>query len=129
MELDYCGNKLIKEPSIEEVFKHIELLTDDVESFLILSRKEHEYMQAISRAGGYYIEYRNGSEDNHFSSMREDISFEEAKKVFELYYDGDENYKKEVEFVAGMPLRRNGCLNLLVIGSVLIFTLLQLAKN
>jgi hypothetical protein len=118
MELDYSGDKRIAEPALDQVFEYLMQLADNSDGFLILARADQDYVQATA---GYYVEFRQGSEDKHFSSVRDDLSLDEAKVIFEKYYNGDEGFQTVVEFKAGMPDAKSGCLASLLFFPFLCF--------
>ena len=82
MELDYCGEKIL-DPTLEQIFEYLTQLTDDANSFMILCRSRQVYVQACKSGDGYCAEFRQGCEDQHFSSVRDDLSLDEAKTIFE----------------------------------------------
>jgi len=95
MELDYCGELLVDAPSLEQVFEYLAGLADSDDGFLILARADENYVQACP---GYYVEFRDGSEEKHFCSARDDLTLDEARSVFEKYYNDDTGYQTAVEF-------------------------------
>ena len=120
MELDYSGDKRIADPSLDQVFEYLTQLAENSDGFLILARADQNYVQACA---GYYVEFREGSEDKHYSSVRDDLSLDEAKTIFEKYYNGDERFQTVVEFKAAEPTGKSGCL-----GALLLFPLLCFMK-
>ena len=123
MNLDYCGEKKLADPSLDHVFEHLSQLTGETGSFLVLAREDQAYIQACKTDAGYYVEFREGSEDKHYCTIRDDLSLDEAKTVFERYYKGDESFRDVVEFKTGMPGAKSGCLT-----SLLFFPFLWLIK-
>ena len=114
MKLDYCGEKQLVDPSLDQVLEHLSQLTDDTGSFLILVREDQVYLQACKSGAGYYVEFREGSEDKHYCTVRDDLSLDEAKTIFERYHRGDASFRDVVEFKVGMPGPKQGCLASLI---------------
>ena len=120
MELDYCGEKKLADPSLDQVFEYLTQLADNTDGFLILAREDQAYVQACA---GYYVEFRQAGDDKNYCTVRDDLSLDEAKTIFERYYGGDESFQTVVEFKAAAPAGKSGCLV-----SLLFFPFLCLIK-
>ena len=81
----------IEDPSYCDLDKYIQELADD--EFIILSDEDEYYIQAYieSDPEGSVIEYREGSEEQHFSAPA--ISKKKILEAFMLYLDGDKGFK------------------------------------
>ena len=120
MKLDYSGDKQLANPSLDQVFEYLARLADETDSFLILERDDRAYIQACA---GYYIEFRQAGDDKNYCTVRDDLSLDEAKTIFERYYEGDESFQTVVEFQADPATGKSGCL-----AALLCFPLLWLIK-
>lgn len=75
--------------------------------FAILGKGAQYYIQTTgSRADGYIVEYRNGSEQEHYTSVRSDISQKEMVAVFEAYRIG-ENWRSSIEWSNNFHKKNN----------------------
>jgi hypothetical protein len=119
MELDYCGDKKISDPTVDQVLDYLSKLTTETDSFLILAREEQVYIQACKSDAGFYVEFRDGGEDEHYSTSRNDLTLDEATSIFQRYYLGDPSFRDVVEFKAGMYGPKHGCLAALLLGPLL----------
>ncbi len=119
MELDYCGDEKIQDPSLDEVFERLTRLTDNVNSFLILAREEQRYIQTIVTETGFHVEYRDGSEAEHYSTPRSDLRLDEVMELFALYYKGDPAFRDAGGFTRGVEGAKQGCLSALLLGPFL----------
>lgn len=89
----------IVEPSAPQVERALDRLALPGNGYAILAAADQTYIQTSgSRSAGYIVEYRNGSEAEHYSSKRRDISHREMVQLF-LAYHSRGNWRAPVEWV------------------------------
>ncbi|MFT3735025.1 MAG: DUF3592 domain-containing protein [Rhodocyclaceae bacterium] len=89
MKLETEDGTEITNPDHETLRKELARVGLPGNGFAILSQSEQCYVQTTgSRADGFVIEYRDGSEEQHFSSTETDIAHERMVALFEAYRSG-----------------------------------------
>ncbi len=78
--------------STEELRQALEVFGKGNSSFAVLGRQSQHYIQTARIGQGFVVEFRNGSEDQHYSSKRTNLSQQEMTAVFLAYYEGRENW-------------------------------------
>lgn len=92
MELE-CAGELGRCGATEDNIKHAFLDDRGRGEFMILSRSDQEYLQAYGDGDGpFHLEYREAEEARHFRAQDE-ITKEEAKTTFLLYFRNDPQWK------------------------------------
>jgi hypothetical protein len=66
--------------------------------FAILSKDPQTYVQTLSTADGFQLEYQDGSIAEHYHCTREDLSAAEVIEVFRDYLAGDIFWKRRFPF-------------------------------
>lgn len=86
LELIVSGKPLTRVTSAAEVIAVFRAVEDGTEEFIILAAGEQYYVQSAARGEGFLIEWRDGSEDRHFSAVATAIEGEElsARGALEL---------------------------------------------
>jgi hypothetical protein len=75
--------------------------------FAILAKSEHAYVQTTgSRADGFVVEFRDGSEATQVLSARTDLPLSEVTKVFLAYLRGG-SWKQSLTWQAGYSATRS----------------------
>ena len=99
MELIVNGEELEGLVSNRQIEESIRSLTGDGDSFAILARAEQEYIQTSGDPShGFVLEYRDGSEDKHFSGSNFELSAEQVIRAFQSYLAADDKWKSELEW-------------------------------
>ena len=96
MHLDINGIDNLGEPTDEVIGEVVQTLGN---GFMILSQKNHEYVQvAAMRSGGYDLEYRDGDCNKHYRATREDFSPGEITTIFQRYHHHDPEWNSGIEW-------------------------------
>ena len=99
IELNVNGDKLRGLVSDRQIEEAIESLTGDGESFAILARAEQVYIQtAGDPANGFVLEYRDGSEGEHYACANPELTAEQIVWAFQSYLADDDKWKTELEW-------------------------------
>lgn len=119
LELE-SGAKLLN-PSPEEVAAAIHTLDDDTNHFAILARSEMTYIQTARHSGGkFVVEYQEGSLDQHFMAVRDDLQVEEVVDLFTQYQLTNPQWAESVEWKKeDLGSNRGGCISVVGILAVL----------
>jgi hypothetical protein len=100
------GGDLV-EPSASQLDVALSRLGQPGNGFAILGKTEQCYIQTSgSRADGYTIEYRNGNDREHYSSVRSDIPHIEMVAAFQAYRVGG-NWRSLIEWSNGQFKKRH----------------------
>lgn len=89
--------------STEELRQALEMVGKGDSSFAVLGRERQHYIQTARLGQGFIVEFRNGSDDQHYSSKRTNLSQPEMIAVFLAYYEGRENWPTMLQWEP--PLR------------------------
>src|SRR5260221_5556994 len=99
MKLEAEGQRAIADPQSSQIGSAVSLLSLPDRSFLILSRSQTSYIQAaIVGSNRLVLEYRDGSAEKHFRSIRDDYSSGEVVAIVEAYRRGEESWRNENEW-------------------------------
>lgn len=96
MRLEVGGHTVIEEPTDEAIVEVLTRLPGGCDSFAILSAGEQFYMQTSGSArDGFYVEYREGGEEQHFFGFRDAISLADTIDLFCRYARLEPNWNNE----------------------------------
>jgi len=99
MKLEAEGQRAIVGPQSGQIESALSLLSLPDKSFLILSRSPTSYIQAaIVGSNRLVLEYRDGSAQKHFRSIRDDYSSGEVVAILEAYRRGEDSWWNENEW-------------------------------
>lgn len=124
----YFIEKLISsKPTEEQIEEVLNKVDADSSSYIILSETDMIYMQATGDIkDGYYIEYQENSNDNHFESDGL-YSYEITKKLFNSYLNNSDEWKKIIPWkkeITSDAFKRNRFMNkkllLSIIGIIIL---------
>ena len=83
----------------ELIARHIRSLGDDGDSFAILARDSQVYMQAAGDVDdGFMLEYRNGSESEHYVCTNPYLSHDDVIQAMQRYLENDSRWKTDIEW-------------------------------
>ncbi len=104
-------------PTRDEIATQFHNLSSEACEFAILSDERHGdeyYIQAAGDdEGGYVLEYREGSEDQHFVCKDVGLSRERVLAAFQNYAEGDSRYKHDFQWEKmEFGKKGGGCLGL-----------------
>ena len=149
MKLETETGATFDNPSAEQIDSALRDLVESGGGFAILSELEQVYIQTAENGmGECTLEYREGSEENHYCSTSEELSIDEVIKAFQdyahshnvwknrfqwrpLYMDPDAEEQSTVSDSSLSDSRfdpetssKSGCLGMvLVISAVLLYSL------
>ena len=99
MKLEAEGQRAIVDPQSSQIESAVSLLSLPDRTFLILSRSQTSYIQAaIVGSNRLLLEYRDGSAEKHFRSIRNDYSSGEVVAILEAYRRGEGSWWNEDEW-------------------------------
>lgn len=99
VELNVNGDKLPGLVSNRQIEEAIESLTGDGDSFAILARADQVYIQTSGDpSNGFVLEYRDGSEAEHYSCANFELTAEQIIRAFQSYLADDDKWKSELEW-------------------------------
>ncbi|MHC4745079.1 MAG: hypothetical protein ACYS8Z_24445 [Planctomycetota bacterium] len=100
MELDICGDKIIKNPSDEDIRNAFAKLdTKTSAAFIILSRTTMTYIQAAGdRNVGFDLEYQEAAIEEHFKAKDKIMTIDDVVDAFIAYRNGDKNWRNKFDF-------------------------------
>jgi len=99
MKLEAEGQRAIVDPQSSQIESAVSLLSRPDRSFLILSRSPTSYIQAaIVGSNRLVLEYRDGSAEKHFRSIRDDYSNGEVVAILDAYGRGEDTWWIENEW-------------------------------
>lgn len=99
MKLEAEGQRTIVDPQSGQIESAVSLLARPARNFVILSRSETSYIQAaIVGSNRLVLEYRDGSAEKHFRSVRDDYSSGEVVAILEAYRRGEGSWWNENEW-------------------------------
>lgn len=130
MLLELENGESYKEPDSTTIESALRTLDGEGNDYAILSQADEVYVQAAgSPETGFILEYRAGSADAHFQSLRDDLALEKVVRTFVQYAAGDPSWKAAFEWkplAAGELSGRRGWLVALVIFALVVAILLLL---
>lgn len=96
----------VSEPTSDQIVNAIRSLPGGVDSFVVLARADHFFLQAAgSREEGYHLEYKELDDSRHFEATGESLSEEELIQLFLAYAREDDSWKQQHQW---QPLHRSG---------------------
>lgn len=99
MELIVNGESITGLISDRQIKESIQSLTGDGDSFAILARADQVYMQTSGDPrNGFVLEYRDGSEGEHYSCATFDLTAEQIIRAFQSYLADDDKWKSDFEW-------------------------------
>jgi hypothetical protein len=127
MHLKLGAGPELENPSDAQLEAALRALPGGLDSFAILAADDQHYMQAHGgHADGFALEYRDGSEDEHYRCSRAGLSLDEVLAAFRSYRRGDGAYRQSLPWVKDtapeISWRSQGILLLfLVVAAVLLW--------
>ncbi len=107
MKLEIEGERVRRNPSLDEIEKALASLNGRNSSFAILERDKLMYIQASGpTANGFSLEYQDGSLKEHFECPV-DLPLEEVIKVFQAYALGGDQWRTSCNWTP-MDVRASG---------------------
>lgn len=99
MELIVNGDKVEGFVSEQKIEESIRSLTGEDDSFAILARDDQTYIQTSGDPNhGFVLEYRDGSEEEHYSCSNFELSAEQVIRAFQSYLAANDKWKSELEW-------------------------------
>ncbi|CAA9335187.1 MAG: hypothetical protein AVDCRST_MAG71-1962 [uncultured Lysobacter sp.] len=99
MELQTGDGTGTAQPTAVQIADALARLAGGQDSFLILSRGEDEFMQAIGCArDGFDVEYRDGSQETHFQTSGPTLSLETTAQLLRHYLADDARWRTQVSW-------------------------------
>ena len=99
MELIVNGEKLAGLVSDRQIEEAIHSLTGDGDSFAILARADEVYIQTSGDPrNGFVLEYRDGSDKDHYSCSNFNLTAEQIIRAFQSYLADDDKWRSELEW-------------------------------
>jgi hypothetical protein len=99
MELIVNGETLTGLISDRQIEESIQSLTGDGDSFAILARSNQVYIQTSGDPhNGFILEYRDGSEEEHYSCSTVDLTVDRVVRAFQSYLADDGRWKSDLEW-------------------------------
>lgn len=106
MQLSTGTGPDLSEPTSEQIVNAIRSLPGGDDSFVVLARSDHFFVQAAgSREEGYHLEYKELDDSRHFEATGKSPSEEELVQLFLAYARGDDSWKQQHQWE---PLHRSG---------------------
>ncbi|KAB2899230.1 MAG: hypothetical protein F9K31_08120 [Dokdonella sp.] len=97
LQFETSDGLTLANPSTEQISEALASLRSGQDSFAILSKGEETYVQvAGSPAEGFILEYRDGSESNHFRAQASLLPLSTIQDIFEKYAQGDATWRSRV---------------------------------
>lgn len=99
MELIVNGESRTGLISDRQIEASIQSLTGDGDSFAILARSDQVYIQTSGDPqNGFVLEYRDGSEEEHYSCSNFNLTAEQIIRAFQSYLANDNKWKSDLEW-------------------------------
>lgn len=96
--LEISGTSKIKNPSTENIRNAVLSLTNDSDSFLVLSQGDLTYMQVVGdQNSGFELEFQEGDTDRHYRAKRE-MTTDEVVAAMTSYISGSQEWKKMADW-------------------------------
>jgi hypothetical protein len=94
MKLETESGAAIEHPSDEQIDSTLRELVSSGGGFAILSQSEQVYIQTAENGEGECtLEYREGSEENHFCCTNEELSIDDVIGAFQEYANTNDAWK------------------------------------
>ena len=99
MELVINGDTVAEPVTDALIAQSINSLTGDGDSFAILAKASETYMQTSGGPSyGFILEYRNGSESEHYSCSNNELTADEVIWAFQSYFADDGQWETKLEW-------------------------------
>ena len=99
MELVINGDTVAEPVTDALIAQSINSLTGDGDSFAILAKASETYMQTSGGPSyGFVLEYRNGSESEHYSCSNFELTADEVIWAFRSYFVDDGEWETKLEW-------------------------------
>ena len=99
MKLESEGQRAIFDPRGNDLQSAVTLLALPDRTFVILSRSESSYVQAmLVDSNRLALEYREGGPAEHYRSARDDYSSGEVIGILESYRSGEDSWRERHEW-------------------------------
>lgn len=83
----------------ELIARHIRTLGDDRDSFAILAREPQVYMQTAGDVDdGFMLEYRDGSESEHYVCSNPYLSHDDVIQAMQRYLENDSRWRTDIDW-------------------------------
>lgn len=102
MQLNVNDDQHLNDPDVETILSALKDLEYD--EFAILARADEQYIQTYYNDDGTYtLEYRAGSEDEHYGTDPEETTLKDVQDAFAAYFGGKPDWRngftwEKVEF-------------------------------
>ncbi len=99
MELVINGDTVAEPVTDTLIGQSINALTGEGDSFAILEKASETYMQTSGGPScGFVLEYRNGSESEHYSCSKFELTADEVIWAFQSYFADDGQWETKLEW-------------------------------
>ena len=101
MTVEFVVNgETVEEPiTAELIARSIRSLTGDGDSFAILAKDAQVYIQTSGDPkSGFVLEYRDGSEAEHYTCVNSELSADEVINAMQRYLADDSRWKTDIEW-------------------------------
>ena len=99
MKLELGTGKVLDCVSEERIAHALSRLPGGDDSFAILHKDEHHYMQTDGSAlDGFILEYQDGALDRHHRCVDDNLELLAIQRAFQLYFNGDDRWLTEFEW-------------------------------
>ena len=95
MKLSLSGVKEIANPTLDQIENAICVLHS---LFVILSRREDEFMQVRPTGCGWLLEFQDGSVDEHYQCTNKELPLKEVTAALHAYRAGDDSWRESLEW-------------------------------
>lgn len=93
------GDTISGPVTAELIARHIRTLGDDGDSFAILAKDSQVYMQTAGDLDdGFMLEYRNGSESEHYVCSNPYLSHDDVIQAMQRYLQNDSRWKTDIDW-------------------------------
>lgn len=99
MELAINGDTVAEPVTDALIAQSINSLTGEGDSFAILAKASETYLQTSGGPSyGFVLEYRNGSESEHYSCSNFELTADEVIWAFQSYFADDGQWETKLEW-------------------------------
>ena len=101
MPIEFIVNgDAVNEPvTADLIARSIQSLDGDGDSFAILAREAQVYMQTSGDIyDGFILEYRNGSESEHYVCTNTQLPAEDVIRAMQRYLENDSRWKTDIDW-------------------------------
>ncbi|MBZ0137274.1 MAG: hypothetical protein K8I27_12985 [Planctomycetes bacterium] len=96
MRLEIGDARAFDDPGEDHVRRELELLALGRSDFVILARREMDYVQATKEGKEIIVEWQERGIDNHWQAVTDDAG--KLSEFFLAYLRGDKSYKTLFDF-------------------------------